>query len=68
MEEITKISIEEFEKKPDGSWVCIKNADINTKSNKIFRISPGIIFKKGVTVWGLDVVKTLDEISLSNKH
>ena len=66
MEEITKISIEEFKKNPDGSWVCTKNSDINTKSNKLIRITPGTTFKKGVIVWGLDVVKALDEISAKN--
>ena len=65
MDEIAKINIQEFEKKPDGSWVSIKNTDINTKSNKVIRISPGITFRKGGRLWGLDVAKVLDEISNS---
>ncbi len=63
MEEIIKIDIGEYKKNPDGSWICVKNSDIATKSNKLIRISPGTTFKKGVILWGMDVAKTLDEIS-----
>jgi len=63
MDEITKIIIQEFEKKPDGSWVAVKNTDINTKSGRVIRIAPGMTFKKDGKLWGLDVAKALDEIS-----
>ncbi|MFH0976162.1 MAG: hypothetical protein V1874_10310 [Spirochaetota bacterium] len=63
MEEISKINIKEFKKNPDGSWVSIDNIDINTRSNKVIRIAPGNIFKQGVLRWGMDIAKTLDEIS-----
>jgi hypothetical protein len=63
MDEIAKIAVEEFEKKPDGSWVCVKNSDINTKLGRVIRVTPGHAFKKGGKFAGLDVVKTLDEIS-----
>jgi hypothetical protein len=63
MDEITKIIIQEFEKKPDGSWVAVKNTDINTESGRVIRITPGMTFKKGGKLWGLDVAKALDEIS-----
>jgi uncharacterized LabA/DUF88 family protein len=63
MTEIAKIMIEEFEKKPDGSWVCVKNSDITTKSREVIRITPGMTFRKGVKLWGLDVAEALDKIS-----
>lgn len=63
MDEIVKITLEEFEKKPDGSWVCVKNSDIGTKSQRIIRIPPGMFFKKGYTFCGVDVAEALDRIS-----
>ncbi len=63
MEEIVKIAIEEYEKKPDGSWVCVKNSDITTKTGRIIRIAPGTVFKPGLIFLGCDVVATLDKIS-----
>ena len=63
IEEVAKIAVEEFQKKPDGSWVCVKNADITTKSGRVIRVAPGTTFNKGGKVSGLDVVKALDEIS-----
>lgn len=63
MDEIAKIMIEEFEKKPDGSWVCIKNSDIVTTAGKVIRITPGMTFRKGSTPWGFDIAKALDEFS-----
>jgi hypothetical protein len=63
MEEIAKVAIEEFQKNPDGSWVCVKNADITTKSGRVIRVTPGLTFRKGGKISGLDVAKALDEIS-----
>jgi len=63
MAEIAKIMLEEFEKKPDGSWVCVKNSDITTKSQEVIRITPGMTFRKGFKLWGLDVAEALDKIS-----
>lgn len=63
MDEITKIMIDEFEKRPDGSWACVRNSDITTKSQKVIRVTPGMTFKKGRTLWGIDVADTLDKIS-----
>jgi hypothetical protein len=63
MDEIAKIVVEEFNKKPDGSWVCVKNSDIGTKFGNIIRIAPGMTFKKGSKLWGFDIAKALDEIS-----
>jgi hypothetical protein len=63
MEEIAKVAIEEFQKNPDGSWVCVKNSDITTKSGRVIRVAPGTTFKKGATISGLDLAKALDEVS-----
>ncbi len=65
MTEIAKIMIDEFEKKPDGSWVCIKNSDIMTTTQEVIRVSPGMTFRRGVKLWGLDVAEALDKISQS---
>ncbi|OPY11795.1 MAG: hypothetical protein A4E70_01507 [Syntrophus sp. PtaU1.Bin005] len=68
MEEISKdkLSLKEFEKKPDGTWVCVRNADIQTKSGKVIRVLPGTVFKKGFPLWGgCQVAETLDEVSSS---
>ncbi len=62
MEEIAKVTIEEFKKESDGSWVCVKNADITTKSGRIIRVSPRTTFKKGFILSGLDVASALDEV------
>ncbi|HEY3275056.1 MAG TPA: hypothetical protein VGJ94_00420 [Syntrophorhabdaceae bacterium] len=63
MEEIAKVEIKEFQKNPDGSWVCIKNSDITTKSGRVIRVSPGTTFRPGGKVSGLEVAKALDEVS-----
>jgi len=63
MDEIVKIMVEEFEKKPDGSWVCIKVSDISTKLNRVIRIPSGMVFRKGFTFCGVDVAETLDKLS-----
>ena len=63
MDVIKKINIGEYEKKPDGSWVCVKVADINTQSGLIIRVGPGFTFKKGIKYWGFDIPKVLDELS-----
>lgn len=64
MDEITKIAIEDFEKKPDGSWVCVKNSDVQSKTGKVVRITPGLTFKKGGKLSGLDIAEALDKISV----
>jgi hypothetical protein len=62
-DEVAKMAVEDFEKKPDGSWVAVNNSDINTKLGKVIRITPGIIFKKGTKFVGLDVAEVLDKIA-----
>ena len=62
MDEIAKIAVEDFEKKPDGSWVCVSNSDVTTKAQNIIRIKPGMTFRKGSRLWGLDVVEALERV------
>ncbi len=68
VDEITKIAVEEFEKKSDGSWVCIKNSDLITNTQKVIRIAPGMLFKKGGTFLGLDVVGALEKMSATPRN
>jgi hypothetical protein len=68
MDEIAKIIIDEFEKKPDGSWVCVKNADVSTKLQRVIRITPGMTFRKGVKFFGVDIAEALDKISGNQKQ
>ncbi|HEX2966183.1 MAG TPA: hypothetical protein VHO84_10365 [Syntrophorhabdaceae bacterium] len=63
MDEITKIAVEDFEKKPDGSWMVSKNSDIITKAGNVIRLTPGIVLKKGRKLWELDVVEVLEKVS-----
>ncbi len=62
-DEISKIAVGDFEKKPDGSWVCVKNSDITAKSGKIMRIAPTTTFKKGGRFLGFDIVEALEKAS-----
>ena len=54
------VSSKEFKKNPDGSWTCIKNTDIKS-SYGIYRIPPGMTFKKKTTHWGMDVAELLEQ-------
>lgn len=63
MEEVGRIAIGDFQKQPDGSWHCIKNSDVGTKTDKIIRLQPGMVFRKGTTFCGLDIAAALDGIS-----
>ncbi|OPY13971.1 MAG: hypothetical protein A4E66_00565 [Syntrophus sp. PtaB.Bin001] len=67
MDEVAKINVGDFERKPDGSWVSIKNSNINTKNGNVVSIQPGVTFKKGFKQFGgLDIVKALEESSSEN--
>lgn len=68
MDEIAKITINDFEKKSDGSWVVAKISDIITKSGSVIRLSPGMFFPKGSKLWGFDMVKILDEMSTNQQN
>lgn len=68
MDEIATITINDFVKKPDGTWVVAKISDIITKSGSVIRLSPGMFFTKDSKLWGLDIVKILDEISMNQQN
>lgn len=64
MDEIAKINVGDFEKKEDGSWVTVKNSNINTKGGNIISLSPGMTFRAGTRQFGgLEIAKTLEEMS-----
>jgi hypothetical protein len=68
MEEISKIVVEEFEKKPDGSWVSVKNSDILTSGGGVIRIAAGVTFKKGRKFVGFDIAEVLDQVCANQKN
>jgi hypothetical protein len=61
-DEIAKVNLKEFEKKPDGSWVCVQNSDITMKTGRIIRVPPGTVFKKGTKFVGVDMAEALDKV------
>lgn len=65
-DEIAKVNLKEFEKKPDGSWVSVQNSDITMKSGKIIRIPPGATFRKGTKFVGVDMADQLDKASAAS--
>jgi len=54
------ISHEAFIRNPDGSWTSTRNTDIQTPDGSI-RIGPGMVFYKNKRIWGVNIVKILDE-------
>jgi hypothetical protein len=60
MTEQIKITCEAYRKNSDGSWASTRVSDIQT-TDKSIRVNPGITFKKERTMWGIDVVKLLEE-------
>jgi len=60
MTENIKVLCEAYSRNPDGSWTAIKISDIQTPDKSI-RVNPGILFKKDRTMWGIDVVRLLEE-------
>lgn len=63
MEEISKIVIEEFEKRADNTWVSIKTSDVLTKKGGVIRIPPGMTFRKGSKFVGVDLAALLDQVT-----
>jgi hypothetical protein len=59
-QKVITVSYEAFNRNPDGSWSSIKNTDIQT-SDRSIRIPRGMVFFKDRPMWGIDVVKMLDE-------
>ena len=60
MQQTITIDCKAFYKNSDGSWTSVQVADINTPTGAI-RISPGMIFRKGRTLCGVDVATLLDQ-------
>ncbi len=65
-DEIAKVNLKEFEKKSDGSWVCVQNSDISMKTGRIIRVAPGTVFRKGAMFVGIDMADQLDKFSSAN--
>jgi hypothetical protein len=55
-----KITSQAFRKNPDGSWTSVQITDIDTPVGAI-RIGPGMTFRKGRTICGIDVATLLDQ-------
>jgi len=49
-----------FRRNPDGSWTSTRVTDIQTPETSV-RVNPGILFRKGRILWGLNVADILDE-------
>ncbi|NMC73150.1 MAG: hypothetical protein GYA56_02125 [Geobacteraceae bacterium] len=64
MDEITNISVEDFQRQPDGSWVAIRTSDVQSKTGKVIRIPPGMSFRKGGKLVGFDIAEALDRVGL----
>ncbi len=67
MDEVTKIVVEEFEKRDDG-WVSVKTSDVVTRSGSVIRIPAGMTFKKGTTFLGFDFAELLDKVGGSKAN
>lgn len=65
MDEITDIKVEDFERRPDGSWVAVRTSDVQSKTGKVIRIPPGMSFRKGGKLVGLDIADALDRFGLT---
>jgi hypothetical protein len=63
MDQVVKIAVNEFRKEPDGTWVCITNSDVSTRSSNVIRITPGMTFRKGTIFCGVDIAEALDQAS-----
>jgi hypothetical protein len=60
MQQNITLSCEAFEKNPDGSWISTHVTDIQSPVGAI-RIGPGLQFNKDRPIWGIDVVRLLEE-------
>ncbi|BBO85702.1 hypothetical protein DSCO28_62680 [Desulfosarcina ovata subsp. sediminis] len=57
---VVLIKPEQFSKNPDGSWSSKQNTDIQNAFG-IYRINPGMTFRKNQSHWGLDIAALLDQ-------
>ena len=49
-----------FERRPDGSWRCIRFAEVRTALGRI-QVAEGTVFVPGTIFMGVDIVKCLEE-------
>lgn len=63
MDEISKIVVDEFQKKSEDTWVSLTTSDLITKKGAVIRIPPGMVFRKGSRLLGIDLAQLLDDIS-----
>jgi hypothetical protein len=61
------VSLDAFQKNPDGSWTCIANTDIKSNGS-IIRINPGVTFRKSRPQWGIDVAEFLEQAASSKQE
>lgn len=60
MQGSVSVICEAFRKNPDGSWTSLQTTIIRAPIGEI-RISPGMTFRKGAKLVGVDVVAMLDQ-------
>lgn len=60
MQEKSPVNCQHFFKDTDGFWKSTQNTDIASPAGFI-RVAPGMIFKKGRTLAGVDVVALLED-------
>ena len=60
MEQTITIICQAFRKNSDGSWTSAQITDVQTPTGAI-RIGPGMTFRKGGTICGIDVATLLDQ-------
>jgi hypothetical protein len=52
--------VRNFERQPNGSWLCIAFAEVRTFSGRI-QVAEGSVFMPGTIFMGVDIVKCLEE-------
>ena len=60
MQQTIMVTCQAFSKKSDGSWTSVQTTDVYTPTGAI-RIGPGMTFRKGRTLCGIDVATLLDQ-------
>ena len=60
MQQTITVTCQAFRKNSDGSWTSVQVTDIYAPIGAI-RIGPGMMFRRGGTFYGIDVVALLDQ-------
>ena len=53
--------LQHFERSPDGTWVCREAVSIQTAGGPI-AVEPGMTFRYGTSVDGIDVAEMLERL------